>query len=118
MHHIMPFLRIKEKAAWALDYRKKTQPFGVASSGCFFRNISRPEKERLNLPTTSAGYLIDKAGLKDFSVGSFYVSPIHANFIVNRKEGSREDLIKLLGIIKDKVKYKFGVELEEEVIIV
>lgn len=109
---------LKEKAAWALDYRKKTQPFGIASSGCFFRNITNEEKERLKLPTTSAGYLLDKSGLKGFEVGAFYVSPIHANFIVNRKEGKREDLIKLLEIIKTKVKENYGVELKEEVIII
>ena len=109
---------IKERAAWALDYRKKTQPFGISSSGCFFRNISFEEKEKLNLPTTSAGYLIDKAGLKGFEVGNFYVSPIHANFIINKKEGKREDLVKLLGIIKSRVKEKFGVSLKEEVIVI
>ena len=27
---------LREKAAFALDYRKKTQPYGIASSGCFF----------------------------------------------------------------------------------
>ncbi len=109
---------LKDKAAWALDYRKKTQPFGIASSGCFFRNISKVEKERLNLPTTSAGYLIDKSGLKGYSVGAFYVSPIHANFIINKKDGTREDLVTLLKTIKSKVKENYGVELEEEVIVI
>ncbi len=109
---------LKEKAAWALEYRKKTQPFGIASSGCFFRNISSKEKEKMNLPTTSAGYLIDKAGLKNYSVGEFFVSPIHANFIINKGKGKREDLIKLLSIIKNRVKEKFGVELKEEVIVI
>ncbi|MBI5127703.1 UDP-N-acetylmuramate--L-alanine ligase [Candidatus Roizmanbacteria bacterium] len=109
---------LKEKAAWALDYRKKTQPFGIASSGCFFRNISNKEKEKMNLPTTSAGYLIDRAGLKNYSVGDFFVSPIHANFIINKGKGKREDLVKLLNIIKSKVREKFGIELKEEVIVV
>ena len=99
---------LREKAAFALDYRKKTQPFGIASSGCFFRNPGK----------ISAGYLIDKAGLKGYSVGDYFVSPIHANFIVNRGNGKRGDLIKLLNIIKERVKEKFGVELKEEVIVI
>ncbi len=99
---------IKEKADWALAYRKKTQPFGIASSGCFFRNPGK----------ISAGYLIDKAGLKNYSVGDYYVSPIHANFIINRGKGKSEDLIKLLNIIKSKVKDKFDIELKEEVIVI
>lgn len=110
--------KIKKRADDALTYRKKTQPFGVFTSGCFFQNISEEEKQRKNLPTTSAGYLIDKAGLKGFSIGDFYVSDIHANFIINKGNGKREDLIKLLSIIKNKIKEKFEIELKEEVIIV
>ena len=109
---------LKERAAFALEYRKKTQPFGIASSGCFFRNITEAEKNRLKLTTTSAGYLIDQAGLKGRSVGNFYVSPIHANFIINRGGGRREDLIKLRDLIKTEVEKKFGVKLEEEVIVI
>lgn len=109
---------VKEKATFALDYRKKTQPYGIASSGCFFRNISEKEKSNLNLPTTSAGYLIDQSGLKGREVGNFYVSPVHANFIINRGGGKKEDLIKLLDLIRSKVKEKFGVKLEEEVIVI
>ena len=99
---------IKEKATFILNYRKKTQPFGVTSSGCFFRNPGN----------ASAGYLIDQTGLKGYAVGDYFVSPIHANFIINRGNGESRDLLKLVKIIKEKVKAKFGVELEEEVIMI
>jgi len=107
---------VKKRAQEALIYRKKTQPFGVFSSGCFFQNISEKERLEKKLPTTSSGYLIDKAGLKNFSVGDFYISPIHANFIINKGNGKASDLKKLLKIVKKKVKEKFGVKLKEEVI--
>jgi len=107
---------VKKRAQEALAYRKKTQPFGVFSSGCFFQNISEKEKLEKKLPTTSSGYLIDKAGLKNFSIGDFYISPIHANFIINKGNGKKEDLKKLLETVKKKVKEKFGIELKEEVI--
>lgn len=109
---------LKKRALEALNYRKDTQPFGVASSGCFFRNISTEEKDRLKLTTTSAGYLIDKSGLKGYAVGDFFVSQKHANFILNKGEGKPEDLKKILADVKAKVKEKFGVELEEEVLII
>lgn len=109
---------IEKRAYQALDYRKKTQPFGVFTCGCFFQNISIKEKEEKNLPTTSAGYLIDQAGLKGFSVGDFYVSDIHANFIINKGKGKKDDLLKLLSIIKQKVKEKFDIDLKEEVILI
>ena len=97
-----------ERARSAFEYRKKTQPMGMATSGCFFRNVNG----------RSVGQMIDKVGLKGFEVGDFYVSPIHANFIINRGHGKSEDLLKLVRMIKEKVKNKFGVELKEEVIII
>jgi UDP-N-acetylmuramate--L-alanine ligase/UDP-N-acetylenolpyruvoylglucosamine reductase len=97
-----------ERSQSAFEYRKKTQPMGAKTSGCFFRNVNG----------RSAGQMIDQAGLKGYEVGAFYVSPIHANFVINRGGGKGEDLFKLVKIIKEKVKDKFGVELEEEVIVI
>ncbi|MBI3366010.1 UDP-N-acetylmuramate--L-alanine ligase [Candidatus Roizmanbacteria bacterium] len=98
---------LEKRAQEAFEHRLKTQPFGVATSGCFFKNPG----------STSAGYLIDKAGLKGYSVGNFIVSDKHANFIINKGNGKSEDLKKLISLIKSKVKEKFGVELEKEVIV-
>ncbi len=109
---------LQERADTALAYRKETQPVGVATGGCFFQNISEDQKEKAHVPTTSAGYLIDKAGLKGKQVGSYVVSDKHANFIINTGEGKPADLHKLLDIIKATIKEKFGVELEEEVRII
>lgn len=99
---------LEERARSAFDYRKETQPMGVKTSGCFFRNVDG----------RSAGQMIDLAGLKNFSVGDFFVSPTHANFIINKGHGKSKDLLKLISIIKEKVMKKFGVELVEEVIII
>jgi len=99
--------KLKTKAKEVIAYRTQTQPKGF-TNGCFFKNSDGK----------SAGYLIDQAGLKGFSVGDFYVSDKHANFIINKGNGKIEDLKKLLKIIKAKVKAKFGVELEEEVILI
>lgn len=109
---------LKKHAKEALYYRKKTQPIGVFSSGCFFKNVSVDEMKKIGSPTTSAGYLIDKAGLKGKSVGNFVVSDIHANFIVNKGEGNPKDLVRLVKIVKDRVKEKFGIILREEVLII
>ncbi len=107
-----------ERSQRALAYRKETQPFGVATGGCFFQNISQEEKETHQLPTTSAGYLIDHAGLKGMRVGGFEVSEKHANFVINTGGGTPEDLKSILQLIKGTVKEKFGVELKEEVQVV
>ncbi len=107
-----------KRAMEAYKYRRQTQPFGVFTSGCFFKNISADLKEKLGLPTTSAGYLIDKAGLKGLRVGDFEVSSVHANFIVNKGKGRVSDLMRLIEIIKKRVREKFDVELELEVVVV
>lgn len=109
---------LKERSQNALAYRKETQPFGVATGGCFFQNISQAEKESHNLKTTSAGYLIDQAGLKGKQVGGFVVSDKHANFIINNGNGTPQDLRQLLQLVRDTVKEKYDVDLKPEVQIV
>lgn len=109
---------LEKRSKDALAYRKETQPFGVATGGCFFQNISDEEKEAHHLPTKSAGYLIDKAGLKGKQIGGFKISDKHANFVINTGNGSPEDLHKMLEFIRSTIKEKYGVDLKEEVIIV
>jgi len=99
---------LKQRAATALAYRLQTQPKGVLTSGCFFKNPA-------NL---SAGYLIDRAGLKGIRQGAFVVSPSHANFIVNLGGGKGSDLLNLIKLVKKRVYDKFGINLVEEVVIV
>lgn len=88
-----------------LRYRTKTQPYDAMSCGCMFRN---PEGH-------SAGALIEQCGLKGVSVGDAQVSPVHANFIINRGEASAEDVVLLVEKVKALVKEQVGIELETEV---
>ena len=108
---------VAKHARDAQEYRKKTQPHGVASSGCFFQNITKEEMERIGVPTQSAGNLIDKSGLKGVKLGGFVVSAEHANFVINTGDGKPDDLVKLLALMKEKVKEKFGITLREEVVV-
>ena len=63
----------------------------------------------------SAGFLIEMAGLKGRRVGDVMVSPKHANFIINCGDGTAEQVVMLVGIIKEHIHRKFGVQLEEEI---
>lgn len=111
---------LAQRAEEALNYRLKTQPKGVSSCGCFFRNISEKDRQRLNLPTRSIGYLLDQLNLKGLTVGDFMVSDIHANFIINKgnQKSDKKDLKKLLEIIKNRVREKYQLELVEEVVLI
>ncbi|MCE7897957.1 MAG: UDP-N-acetylenolpyruvoylglucosamine reductase [bacterium] len=103
-------------ATEAVKRRSSTQPLGLPSSGCMFKNISLADRMRLGVPTASAGYLIDKAGLKGLRVGGAVVSDVHANFIINDGTATSSDVLALVDTVKQKIKDKFGVSLAEEVI--
>ncbi len=86
--------------------RQESQP-REPSAGCIFKN---PEG-------SSAGRLIDLSGLKGERVGDAEVSPVHANFIVNRGAATSADLIELVRRVRAKVRQAHGIELEPEVLL-
>jgi UDP-N-acetylmuramate dehydrogenase len=99
-------------------FRHETQPQGVHSPGCTFRNISNATALSVPTPnhTTSAGFLIDHSGCKGMHAGDAFVSDIHANFIINKGVASAADVVQLIEKIRAKVNGQFGVKLEEEIV--
>lgn len=91
-----------------LAKKKSAQPTGDASAGSFFKN-SGVGVER------SAGYLLDKAGAQKIHVGGAEFSKKHANFLINKKNATAQDVRTLAEKAKDLVKEKFDVDLDEEV---
>ena len=89
-------------------YRKKSQPAGIYNAGSVFKNTA----------DYSAGELIEKSGLKGYSIDGVKVSKKHANFFVASKGSSSESLYKLVNHVKDVVDSKYGVSLEKEIIFV
>ena len=69
------------------------------------------------LKSNSAGRLIDQSGLKGERVGDAEVSPIHANFIVNRGRATSADLIALVQRVRARVHAAHGIHLEPEVLL-
>jgi UDP-N-acetylmuramate dehydrogenase len=91
-----------------LERRKQTQPLGLPSCGSVFRNP----------PGDYAARLIERAGLKGFSIGGAQVSEKHANFIINRENATATDVEELIEHVRQKVIEVHGVELVHEVRIV
>lgn len=89
--------------------RRAKQPKLERSAGSYFK---RPSEE---MP---AAFLIDKSGMKGFSVGGACVSEKHAGFIVNRGNATARDVLMLADAVKLRVNEIFGIELREEVIYV
>jgi UDP-N-acetylmuramate dehydrogenase len=117
----------RELITKALQYRNTTQPKGVVSCGCMFKNyeVSEDEvdvlraagvkEEFLEKRLVPAGYLIQECGLKGFRMGQAQVSEIHGNFLVNLGGASVDELRDLVDFVREKVRAQFGVELHEEV---
>lgn len=102
----------------SIAYRRVSQPQGVKSSGCTFRNLSQAEAMLVSSPnqTTSAGFLVDHAGLKGAAVGDAQISSVHANFIVNNGRAKASDVVELIERARKKVKEQYGIELQEEIV--
>lgn len=105
----------------AVGYRAKTQPLNLPSSGCIFQNVKNTEKLKEQFPQFAdhshvpGGFLIDQAGLKGERVGDIEISSKHAAFFVNHGAGRASDVQRLVEIVKNTVKEKFGVDLQAEV---
>ena len=86
--------------------RQLYQPLDKKSAGSAFK---KPKD-------TYASLLIDKAGLKGFSVGDAAVSTKHAGFIINKSNAGASQINELISHIKREVFEKFNILLEEEII--
>ncbi|RJR31024.1 UDP-N-acetylmuramate dehydrogenase [Candidatus Parcubacteria bacterium] len=102
------------------------------SAGCIFKNVllagidkekvlkgldlSRGEFEELTkFGKLPVGYVIDALGFKGKNIGGAQVSEKHCNFIINTGKATSSDVIMLVSIIKEKVRNKLGLQLEEEI---
>jgi UDP-N-acetylmuramate dehydrogenase len=64
-----------------------------------------------------AGELIEKCGLKGKKIGDIQISETHCNFFVNLGDGKASDVLELIKLAKQSVKEKFGIDLQEEIIV-
>lgn len=88
-----------------LAKRLATQPLNLPNAGSTFRNP----------PGDYAARLVEASGLKGHRIGGAQVSEKHANFIVNLGGAIAADIEQLIAQMRDTVKEKFGIELQQEV---
>jgi UDP-N-acetylmuramate dehydrogenase len=63
----------------------------------------------------SAGWLIDKLGLKGTKIGNAQISEQHGNFIVNLGGATASDVVQLAALVKTRARDRLGIQLQEEV---
>ena len=97
---------IQAKMADLALRRRTKQPLEFPSAGSTFK---RPEGY-------FAGKLIMDAGLRGYSIGGAKVSDKHCGFVINAGNATAADVAEVIQEVQEKVKEKFGVTLEKEVI--
>jgi len=110
-----------------LQYRLDSHP-SEPSAGCMFKNVRFEDVDIQDLEKKGVemskftkfrkiptGYLIEQLGLKGHQIGGIKVSDKHANYLVNVGQGTAEQAIMLISMIKQEIRDKYGIQLQEEV---
>ncbi len=87
------------------ERRHAAQPKGIRTFGSTFKNP----------PGHSAWELLVAAGAGELAVGDARFSPKHANFVENAGGASTAEILELMAAARERVRARFGVELEPEV---
>ena len=109
---------LRGKSLEIMAYKKSVQPMGERSPGCAFKNPSEGPRDPQSGKVFSAGKLLDLAGLKGHRVGNAMISTHHANFVVAIKghDVLAIDVLECVKQARARVREKFGVELEQELV--
>ena len=95
--------QIEENLKWRNEKQPQLDQF--PSCGSVFKKING----------IGAGRLIERVGLKGYTIGGAKISEKHANYIVNTGGATAQDVLSLIKIIQDKVETETGHKLQPEV---
>ena len=120
MNESKKIIKLREKKYWP----------GLLCPGSFFKNIiiknikpaalrkkllKKIGKDKIMFGKIPAGYILEAVGAKGMKCGGIKVAKHHGNLIYNSGKGKSSEILKLAKILKNKIKRKFGLDLEEEV---
>ena len=88
-----------------ISRRRRKQPMGKPTCGSVFRNP----------PGESAGKLVESCGLKGYAAGGAQVSETHANFVVNNRGATANDVLLVMQKMHSDVLERHGINLLPEV---
>ena len=86
---------------------RDNQPTGKSAGSCF-----------INPPNNFAAKLIQDVGLKGFFIGDMGFSSKHANFLINKGNGTYDDAIEVITLAQKKVLEQFDIQLELEIVLI
>ena len=99
--------KIRQKSIKFFEKKQLLQPYNEKSAGSVFK---KPKENY-------APVLIEKCSLKGLKIGDAEVSQKHCGFIVNKGKAKFSEIFRIILKIKKTVFKKFGIILDEEIII-
>lgn len=123
----------KDKYGKALSVSKKIQtirnkkyPPTLKCPGSFFKNVlvkNTSHRARKIIDDSKiiegkipAGYLLESVGARGMCVGGIRVADYHGNLFINNGRATSKDVNTITALLKKRVKTKFDIDLEEEII--
>jgi UDP-N-acetylmuramate dehydrogenase len=100
--------QIRDRMAEIVKWRQEKHPLQYPSAGSVFKN----------LPGMPAGRLIEELGLKGRRLGDVQISKKHANFMINKGQGTASDMLKLIRLVQETVQKERGFFLETEIVVI
>lgn len=108
-----------------LKVRNAKFPVTMKCAGSIFKNLlfrELPAGAAAEVPAAAvregkvpAAWFLEEVGAKGTQRGGIHVADYHANLIYNAGGGTAAELCALIAELKQRVRARFGVELEEEV---
>lgn len=110
-----------------IKYREERHPLEYPNAGSIFKNcdlnlFSKQQQKDMKdvikedpFPVIPTAYLIAQAMLQGMRLGGAAVSEKHPNYMINVGEASAKDVVSLIKKVKQEIKNKFGIELQEEI---
>lgn len=121
---------IKKKTQEKIDYRIDRHPLDLPNIGSTFKNVDVDSVSKKVLdefknsikpdpfPVIPVAKLLIGADFKGREIGGAKFSERHPNFIVNFNNAKSRDVLALIELAKKEIKEKYGISLEEEIMIV
>ncbi|HEV3332590.1 MAG TPA: UDP-N-acetylmuramate dehydrogenase [Bryobacteraceae bacterium] len=116
---------LRQTADDIMKVRNEKFPVTMKCAGSIFKNLllrDLPSEVAGVVPANvvregkvPAAYFLEQVGAKGMERGQIRVATYHANLIYNAGGGSAADLCALIGDLKERVRRRFGIGLEEEV---
>ena len=101
---------IEQEITQLTKKKNESQPSRIKTSGSTFKNPTMGTKLK-------AWELIKNSVPSHTTFGDATISEHHSNFFVNKKNATSKDMLKLMEYVKNKVKEKYNINIELEVVI-